>query len=134
MAGVVYEKNEIVEQIRIMLDMKLEKLENDIKESINELKVKVDDVALKQSAFSERLSNLESKMSITEQSRVSQGSRLGELDNKLTKLTVEIETKEKMQQEFKASTLNTKKSVADWVRWIPPLIVGIIAFIVSLVK
>lgn len=119
--------NDLLDQIRAMLDTKIDKLETDIKGSIGELKSKIDDINNKHSESNERLTAVEAITKSCEQAKVGQGQRLGSLEQSFAVFQARQEAKEELKKE-------NIKGTSEWVRWIPGTLIGIAAFIFALVK
>ena len=114
--------NELLDQIRAMLDTKIDKLETDIKGSIGELKSKVDDINSRHSESNERLTAVESVARSCEMARIDQGRRLGEIERDLSSFQVAIKTEAAVRDKMATGA-------GTWARWIPSLIAGIIAIV-----
>jgi len=121
------ELESIVEQIKNIVGDKLDKFEKDIKESMNELKVKVDEVHMKQSTQSERLNSIEAKVATCDTSRVEQGKRLGEVERDFAIFKAVQASKETTTKEIK--TENT-----GFIRWLPSVIFGICALVFTVLN
>lgn len=119
--------NDLLDQIRAMLDAKIDKLETDIKGSIGELKSKVDDISNRHSESNERLTAVEAVTRSCETARVDQGRRLGEIERELSSFRVAVETE-------KTVRAGLAKSTGEWTRWVPGVLIGIAGFLYAVLK
>lgn len=108
---------ELLDQIRALFDSKINKLEIDLKQSINEVRERLEDLNVKHSESSERLTAVETKVDMCENARIDQGRRVGELERLVMRIETRIETREETKKQEGDKT-------AGWVRWAPTLVFG----------
>jgi DNA repair exonuclease SbcCD ATPase subunit len=110
----------MLDQIRALLDTKIDKLETDLKTSIGEVKTKIDDLNIRHSESNERLTAVEAKVETCNATRIDQGRRLGEIERDLQSFRVAVETEKQVRGSM-------GQSAGNWVRFLPAAITGLIA-------
>lgn len=121
---------ELLEQIRSIFDSRIEKMEQDLKQSIGVVASRLEDLNVRHSESAERLTAVETKVATCEQARIDQGRRLGELERTMMRMETRIETREETREK-------AGQNAGNWARWVPSVIFGLLGaagVIVALLK
>lgn len=111
-----------IDKIKDLIDDRFDRMEVKLSDDINKLAVKVDNLSDKYHDTSDRVTKLETVISVCDNSRSEQGKRIGELE----KIVAVMNGSHKTEKEVKQNT-------GQWARFVVPLIISGIMFLGSFI-